>query len=438
MTSRIAVWIALVFALSCSAARVGSAPDAAAHRIVPYDPGKARAASQIEDPEQATRAYLDAVPPERRALTRAYANGHYLLWIADVAVCAAVLIALLATGLSVRFRDRARRITRVRVLQTALYWLQFFLVVSAVRFPLELYASYFHERRYGLLTQALPAFLIDRARAVAIGCVVGALAMAIVYAVLRRARRRWWLWLSGMALVFAIVGMAMAPVLIMPMFERFTPIENRAIRTDILRMAHDHGIPADEVYQVDASRRTDRISAYVVGMLGTTRIVMFDTTLQRCTPEQIETIMGHEMGHYVLNHVGGSVGFVAVVIGIGLLFVQRGLGCALRRWPRSGIEDAADLAGMPLLALLCLAAALVASPIVNTYFRRHEAEADAFGLDAIRQPDAAATTYLTLGEYRDLDPPPLIEALFFDHPSGRSRILSAMEWKRAHATAPPP
>jgi len=105
---------------------------------------------------------------------------------------------------------------------------------------------------------------------------------------------------------------------------------------------------------------------------------------------------------------------------------------ALGRWPNTGIEGISDVAGLPLLTLLFLTVAFVASPIVNTYIRRQEARADDFALDASRQPDAAATTYLKLGEYRDLDPDPVIETMFFDHPSGRSRIRTAMEWKRAH------
>jgi STE24 endopeptidase len=186
---------------------------------------------------------------------------------------------------------------------------------------------------------------------------------------------------------------------------------------------------------VDASRRTDRVSAYVVGMLGTMRIVMFDSTLTRCTPEEIQMIMGHEMGHYVSNHVWKGVGFFAALIVLVLLFARWGFARVLRRWPGTGIEGIADLAGLPLLWLLVSAAALVATPLANTFIRSQEAEADGFGLEASRQPDAAATVFLKLGEYRDLEPDPVIEAIFFDHPSGRSRIRHAMAWKRDHAGA---
>jgi STE24 endopeptidase len=167
-------------------------------------------------------------------------------------------------------------------------------------------------------------------------------------------------------------------------------------------------------------------------MLGTMRIVMFDTTLKRCTPQEIQMIMGHEMGHYVLNHVWKGVGFFAVVILAGFLFMRWAFVKILARWPNIGIESVSDVAGLPLLVLLLGVFLFITAPILNSYGRTIETDADNFGLNASKYPDAAATTFLKLGEYRDLEPHPVIEVLFFDHPSGRTRILNAMHWKQAH------
>lgn len=446
MAHRAGIWSSLVIVVLCSHAAVtsaGAAPaDAAAPagdvlqsaRAAPYDPDKARAASQIQDPEAATRAYLDSVSAERRAQTKSYASGNYVLQIVGFVVGGALMILLIGLGISVRFRNLARRITRIRALQSALYWIQFFVAITVIQFPLTLYASYVREKHYGLLTQSLGGFLADQAKGILIGCIVGSILVMIVYGVVRRAPRLWWAWLSGVLIGFLILVIAVSPVLISPMFNKFTPIENAELRDRILTMAHDHGIAADEVYQMDASKRTDRVSAYVNGMLGTMRIVMFDTTLKRCTPEEIQMIMGHEMGHYVLNHVWKSVGFFGLLIVVGFLFVRWGFARVLRRWPNTRIEGVADVAGLPLLWLLFSVIAFVATPVVNSYIRWQEDQADDFGLDASRQPDAAATTFLKLGEYRDLEPGPVIELLFFDHPSGTSRIHNAMQWKRAHGT----
>lgn len=442
--TRRAGWFAVIALALCGlvvAAHAQSSDDSgapAAAKAAPFDLSRAAVAAQVADPEAATRAYLDAVSPERRAQTKAYALGNYVFQFVDFAFSAAVMIGLLALGVSRRFRDLARRITRFRALQTAIYWLQFYLAVTVIGSPLALYTDYLREKHYGLLTQDLGGFLADRAKTVVIGCIVGAIFMMILYGVLRRAPRMWWAWLSGVAIAFVIFSVAVAPVVIQPLFNKFTPVENVEIRNSILEMAHAHGIPADEVYQMDASRRTDRVSAYVAGMLGTMRIVMFDTTLKRCTPQEIQMIMGHEMGHYVLNHVWKSVGFFGALIVIALLFVRWAFGRVLRRWPNTGVEDITDVAGLPLLSLLFSTVVFVATPIINTHTRWNEDAADDFGLDASRQPDAAATTFLKLGEYRDLEPHPVVEALFFDHPSGENRIRNAMVWKRAHAAPPAP
>ncbi|HEU4728568.1 MAG TPA: M48 family metallopeptidase [Kofleriaceae bacterium] len=436
------IWLALVVIALCSHVAVGQADEAAApasatgapaSATAPFDADKARAAAQIRDPEAATRAYLDSVSPERRARTKSYARGNYVLRIVDFVFASALLVLLLALGISVRFRNLARRITRRRALQDALYWIQFYLALTVVQLPLTLYADYYREKDYGLLTQGLGGFLADQGKGLVIGCLLGAVLVMILYGVLRRAPRLWWVWGSAVVTAFLVFAIAIAPVVISPLFNKFTPVENVEIRGRILAMAHEQGIPADEVYQVDASRRTDRVSAYVNGMLGTMRIVMFDTTLKRCTPEEIQMIMGHEMGHYVLNHVWKSVAFFALLIVLGFLFVRWGFVRVVGRWPGLGLEGIADIAGLPLLALLFSVVVFVATPLVNTHIRREEAQADDFGLDASHQPDAAATTFLELGEYRDLDPGPIVEAIFFDHPSGEHRIRNAMEWKRAHA-----
>ena len=273
MGQRPGLWISLVLVLVCgqlAAARAATEPAVEAGSSAgvapgvttpPYDPDKAKAASQITDPEAATRAYLAAVSPERRAKTKSYAQGNYVLQVVEFVFSGALMVALIALGISVRFRSLAERLTSVRVLQRALYWIQFFVTLNVISFPLTLYTSYYRETHYGLLGQRLGGFLADQGKEILVGCILGSIFVAIAYGVLRRAPRLWWLWLSGVMIVFLVFAIAIAPVVIQPLFNKFTPVENVAIRTSVLKMAHDHGIPADEVYQMDASTRTDRIRA---------------------------------------------------------------------------------------------------------------------------------------------------------------------------------
>jgi len=349
-----------------------------------------------------------------------------------------ILIGLLGLGISSKMRDLSRGLSKFRPIQTALYWIQFLILTTVVSFPLTLYRSYFREKAYGLLTQPFPDWMTDQFKGLAIGCILGAIFFIFLYGVFRKAPRMWWLWGSVVMILFVILGIAIAPVYIQPLFNKFTPVHDMQIRNNVLQMAHEQGIPADEVYEMDASKRTDRISAYVAGLLGTMRIVMFDNTIKRCTPQEIQMIMGHEMGHYVLNHVWKGVAFFSVFILLGFLFIRWAFSRATTRWPSWGVEGISDTAGLPLLLLLLTGFLFLTQPALNTWGRTLEDQADDFGLNASHQPDAAATTFLKLGEYRDLEPDPLIEFLFFDHPSGRYRIRNAMEWKNLDRKRPAP
>ena len=400
--------------------------------VTPLDVQKAEVASKIKDPVEATKAYLDSVPLERREKTKAYAHGNYVLDIVDFVFLSAILLWLISSGLSVRFRNFAQRITKNPSLQTAIYWFQFFAVITLIQLPLTIYSSYYREKKYDLLTQSFSYWLSDRVKGFFLGIFLGAILVMALYTVLRKTPRTWWLWGSLVMILFLVLTIAIAPVFIMPIFNKFTPIKNTQIRENILKMAHEHGIHADEVYEMDASKRTDRISAFVNGILGTTRIVMFDNTLKRCTPEEIQMILGHEMGHFVLNHVWKGVAFFSVIILLGFLFLRWAFDKFVLGRPNLGIASVADTAGLPLLWFFLGIFLFITSPITNTFSRSQELQADNFGLNASHQPDAAATTFLKLGEYRELDPTPTVEVLFFDHPSGQTRILNAMKWKANH------
>jgi STE24 endopeptidase len=222
---------------------------------------------------------------------------------------------------------------------------------------------------------------------------------------------------------------ALGPVFIQPLFT-YTELEDPSLREPILSLARANGIPAEHVYVMDASRQTKRISANVSGMFGTTRIALNDNLLRRATPAGVEAVMGHEMGHYVLNHVYKIIFYVGVMLTAGFAFLRWGFERASARWgERWGLRGVGDPAGLPLLAALLSIYLFVLTPVNNTFVRTAEAEADIFGLNAARQPDGFARIALQLGEYRKLSPGPLEEWVFFDHPSGRNRILMAMRWK---------
>jgi STE24 endopeptidase len=185
-----------------------------------------------------------------------------------------------------------------------------------------------------------------------------------------------------------------------------------------------------DVFEIDASRQSTRMSANVSGFGSTMRITLNDNLLRRGSPEEIQAVMGHEMGHYVLHHIYKDILFIGVVIVIFFALLQWSLGWALQRWGEKWkIRGIGDTAVLPLVVLLVSIFAFFMTPIANTQTRTEEGEADMYGLNASRQPDGFAQAAIHLGEYRKMNPGPLEEWIFFDHPSGRNRIYAAMRWK---------
>ncbi|MFL6262336.1 MAG: M48 family metallopeptidase [Thermoanaerobaculia bacterium] len=391
------------------------------------------------DPQAATEAWLAHMTPEQKARSDAYFEGGYWLQLWGFLYGLGVAWILLGSRLSARMRDLAERLTRFRWLQTFLYAAQYILATFVLAFPLTLYEGFFREHRYGLSSQSFGGWMGDELKGLALALVLGGLALALLYAVLRRAPRTWWLWGAVVALLLLALGIAVGPVFIEPIFNKYTELQDPALRGPILSLARANGIPASHVYVFDASKQTNRMSANVAGLFGTTRIALNDNLLRRASsPAEVEAVMGHEMGHYVLHHVNKSILFFGVVLVAGFGFLRLAFERARARWgERWGIREVADPAGLPLFAALLSIYFFVLTPVINTHVRTEEAEADIFGLNAARQPDGMAEAALHLGEYRKMSPGPVEEWMFFDHPSGRNRISMSMRWKAEHLNDPP-
>jgi STE24 endopeptidase len=304
------------------------------------------------------------------------------------------------------------------------------IVAFVLGFPLSVYEGFVREHQYGLSNQTFGAWLGDEGKGLGLGLVLGGLAVMVLFGIVRRVPATWHLWGAGAAIVFMAVLMLIGPVFIAPMFNKYTLLEDAKVRDPILRLARQNGIPAKNVYQVDASRQSKRVSANVSGFLGTERITLNDNLLRRCSPQAIMAVMGHEMGHYVLNHVYKGLADMIIIVVVFFACLRWALLRSLARWgERWGVRGLGDPAVLPLAALILSLLFFVLTPVTNTLSRTDEYEADMFGLNTARQPDGFAEDALLLGEYRKLEPGPMEEFIFFDHPSGRTRIYSAMRWK---------
>jgi len=384
------------------------------------------------DADVATEAYMAMIPPAAKTRSDAYFEGGYWLILWDFIYASAIMLLLLNLRWSAKMRDLAARITRFRWLQTLLYWVQYLIITTILGFPLEYYENYAREHKYGMATQTFGPWMGDELKGFLVSLVLGAITVVILFAIVRRLARTWWIWGAAAALVLTTIGIAIAPVYIIPIFNKVQRLNDPKVTGPILRMAHANGISTNDVYEIDASRQTTRMSANVSGFGNTMRITLNDNLLRRGSPEEIQAVMGHEMGHYVLNHIPKDILFLAI-IDVLSVYLFYGLQWALARWgDRWQIHDVADPAVLPLVFLLAGILFFVLTPIMNTQTRTEEKEADMFGLNASRQPDGFAQAAIHLGEYRKMRPGKLEEFIFFDHPSGYNRIHSAMLWKGAN------
>jgi STE24 endopeptidase len=427
---------ALILMLLSGPAAVAAEPDAAPAAAT-ATAGAAAAGERHFDAEAATERYLATMSTEARARSDAYFEGGYWLTLWGALVSLAVAWLLLGSRLSARMRDFAERVTRVKALQAALYAVLYIALTTLLTLPFDAYQGYFREHQYGMSNQDLAAWFGDEAKGLGIGLVFGSLAAMAIYAVIRRAARNWWLWGALVALVLVVVQIVIGPTYLEPVFNKFYPLPDSPLKQEILSLARANSIPVTQVYEFDASKQTKRMSAHVSGLLGTAQISLNDNLMTRGSPQEIKAVLGHEMGHYVLNHVYQGVVFVGLVVVLGFAFLSFGFGRVIAGFGRGwGIRDVTDLAGMPLLVALFGLYLFVLTPVLNTITRTMEAEADAFGLAAARQPDGFAQAALHLSEYRKMRPGPVEEYLFFDHPSGWNRIHRAMLWKAENLAAP--
>jgi STE24 endopeptidase len=305
-------------------------------------------------------------------------------------------------------------------------------------FPLAMYTDFTREHAFGLSNLTMDQWLKEYAIGLAVGSIMTSVFLVGLYGVIRRTGEHWWIWASAVAVIFVSLGALIAPVFIAPLFNEYKPMREGVLKEQILSLARANGVPAQNVYEFDASKQSKRISANVSGAFGTTRVSLNDNLLNRSTPAEVRAVMAHEIGHYALGHIYemlitvtllSAVAFLLTDIGFGMLY---GLFGGL--W---GVRDFSDTAGLPILVIVSTILGVLATPITNTMIRTNEAEADLFGLNAAREPDGFATIALKLSEYRKLDPTPWEEFIFYDHPSGRSRISMAMRWKAEHLSELP-
>ena len=292
-------------------------------------PAEAQASPHF-DATAATNAYLAQIPADKTARSDAYFEGGYWLILWDFLYGAAIALLLLNLRWSARMRDLAERVTRFKPVHTFVYWLQYLVLTSILIFPLTVYEGYFREHKYGLATQTFGPWMGDQLKGLGVNLVLGGVLVMMLFGVVRRLPRTWWIWGAVVTILFSTFTVLIGPVYIWPIFNKVTRLDDPKIVGPILSMARANGIPAQDVYEIDASRQSTRMSANVSGFANTMRITLNDNLLRRGSPEEIQAVMGHEMGHYVMNHIYKGIMFDLDRDGPGV--------CLLVLWTRLGAQ----------------------------------------------------------------------------------------------------
>lgn len=383
------------------------------------------------DPAAATKAYIDALGPEALAKAADYTHGSE--WLSFWGVVVAGLVTYLFVRLRILDRIDAKLGKRGFALRTFLVCAAFLLLSAIVTLPWDLYTGWWRETAYGRTSQPLGDYLGQGAISLVIGVLLGALFFLGIYALIRRAGKRWWIWSGGLAAAAISLILLLAPVVIEPLFNDYKPVPAGPVRDALVVQAKEAGIDPDRIYMFDGSRQSNNFTANVSGLGHSARIAISDVALKGASLDEVKAVTGHEIGHYVLGHVWIIV-VVFSLLAVLLFFLADRL---FPRVARAFGSDAGigDPRGFPVLMFLLSLFAFLAQPVLNTLSRTDESAADAYSLQTVNLPDALASALVKTAEYRSPRPNAVEEFVFYSHPSVERRVRAAMEWKAAHPPA---
>ncbi|HEY48674.1 MAG TPA: M48 family metallopeptidase [Dehalococcoidia bacterium] len=366
-----------------------------------------------------------ALDPRRQEQAREYTRKIRYLLIIDLTLGAIFLLVVLLSGLS----DGLRNLLEFHYAATvALYFLVLMLSYSIISAPLSFYRGFILPHRYGLSHQGWRSWLADGAKELFLGLTLGTGIVVVIYLFLRDFTNLWWLLAFAFMIVVTVMMTRMAPILLLPLFFKLEPLSDGELRQRLLALAERCQTRIRDVFQINFSSKTTTGNAMLMGWGGTRRIALSDTLLQEYTPEEIEVIMAHELGHHRHRDIARLIVAQSALMLLGFYLVNLTL-----RWavPKLGFDGISDVAALPLLILVLAAFVLVAAPLANAYGRHLERAADRYALTATANPDAFATmlTKLTNQNLTESEPGRWAELLFYDHPPYYKRIELAHKYR---------
>ncbi|KEO84574.1 M48 family metallopeptidase [Tumebacillus flagellatus] len=367
--------------------------------------------------------------------TEDYSRLKDALYFAGVGFHWVVLLFVLAAGLSAKMRDRAVRIfTRSSLGQATVYTVLFQILVTLIEMPLDWY-KHIVDVNYGVSNMTGGAWLQDSLISLGVDTVMTIPVIWLAWLFLKKSPRRWWLWMWLVSIPLTAFVIIIQPIVVDPLYNDFRPLQNQELKTKILDLAHQANIPSDNVYEVDMSKKTNALNAYVNGIGPSARIVLWDTTLQKLNDDEILFIMGHEMGHYVKHHI--LWGFAGTVAGtLAMVYLIAHAFRRLVRWMGEHwqIQHAHDLSAVPLGLLLISVISFASSPLENFVERYYESSADTYAVQVTENPESGIHSFQKLARLSlsDPNPPEIVKFFRYTHPTISERIeyLESQETKR--------
>ncbi len=425
-------FILVLLLLLCSApmAQAQDAGDALSRELPPglIVPEAAKPGPAF-DVDKATAAYVGLLSEAQREKSDAYFEGGYWLTLWGFLYGLLVCAVFIGTGLSQKLRDISKRVSHRPWLYVAIYGALWLVAGEILSLPWALYTGYFREHAYGLSNLSMGAWFGEAGKGLMVSLIIMPWVVSGLFAAVRRAGDTWWLRAGIASFGLLLLLIMVSPVFISPLFNDYKPLPEGPVKSAIFSLARANQIPTDNVVYFDASKQTTRVSANVSGFAGTTQVSLNDNLLDKTSLPEIKAVMGHEMGHYVLNHGVRNLAYISLVLMFGFWFVHKLIDRVIARvGVRYGIKERTDPAVLPIAVAVFSFYMLLATPVLNTIIRTAEKEADLYGLNSAREPHGFATAAMRLSTYRKIEPGYWEEVIFYDHPSGYDRVHSSMLW----------
>ena len=372
---------------------------------------------------------MTTLDPEKQKQAKEYARIRRRLWLADTAFGAVYALAWLFLGWSVSLRSWLATFTNNEWLLVAFFVAVFGGIYFIINLPLGYYSGFVLPHRFDQSNQTFREWVVDQVKGLAIGAPLGLLLLELLYLALRITGDLWWLWAAGGMLVFSVLLSNLAPILIMPLFNKYVPLdeEHKDLEEKLLALAKGADTKVRGVFKFDMSKRTKSANAALTGLGNTRRIVLGDTLIDEFSTDEIETVLAHELGHHVNRDIPLLIAFGTLSTTVGLFLASFGLNWAIGYF---GFNSTADVAAFPALGIVLGAFGLLTMPLDNAVSRWRERKADEYALQATGKREAFASAFTRLANQNlgEVDPEKWVVFLFYSHPPLGERIAKAHSW----------